>query len=335
MPIEREELVRRLRGERQPRRAPWKPVAAVLIAAAVVVAVITLKPWEQGGPEGSNVPSWLEEEPAFAVPEGHVGFRFYSSFTYVSSADNSTLTDVLLKLPMPHVGWPDLENEEFDPGIMWPEIGDWHIPEEDRLDFGVPVYWLHNYRLILYYERDNIRKAQVRDDSALDIKVRPDFTLDYIITQIPGGVKEIKGFAGGRTAAPRMGCLMEATGTGGIYPKARVYVSDLRPGEGVALEGYFSVPENLADDVTLSDWPSEYDDNTPNEIYERTWRGPTWYGPIIESRAEQNPIATQKAFSQLERLDGSKIVSIEKWGGTIYNDTFRGAGKLKWKPDWK
>ena len=351
------------------RGLPRKLIVALVIGIAVAV-LLRLKPWEQA-PAGSNVPSWLEEEPALEVPEGHVGFRFYSSFTYVSSADNSTLTDVLLKLPMPHVGWPYPENENFDPGIMWPEIGDWHIPEEDRRDFGVPVYWLHNYRLALYYEQENIRRTQVRDDSALDIKVKPDFTLDYIITQIPGGVKEIKGFLGGRTSAPRMGCLMEATGTGGVYPKARVYVSDLRPSEGVALEGYFSVPENLADDVTLSDLPEVHDEvyvyisrenlseniarmsqselywffvslyenlGLPppfKDIYECTWRGPTGYGPMLDWNWKPNVYITLSVCSLLEKqTEGVGYMSIEKWGPTrdvAENIGPAGFAKMKWK----
>ena len=319
--------------------------ALLVVAISALAGLIVFGLWGRGEPR-SNVPSWLEHEPGFEVPEGQTGFRFYSCFTYVGSESGEVLNEVILKLPWPHVGWEymDLSENSFKtvyidgvekgPGLQWPEIGDnGHILARDRWLENVPKYWVSNLRLTLYREEGGVRRAQVHDNSLLEIEVLPTFEVRY---HTSGGILEIREFLGGRKSAPRIGLLLTASGTGFVYPKARIYVSDLRPGEGISVEGYFTVPSELADNVTFSDPPSFLDDNTSDEILEGRWRGDNNYGPFVDSTATQRDlITTTKAMCLLEKLEGDTFIFWEKWGGICREDTFAGYGKLKVKPaDW-
>jgi hypothetical protein len=87
---------------------------AVAVAAAAIAAVLYMKgpptsllPGHETPPEVP--PNWEEYQPP-SVPEGHVAFRFFCTFTYVKDGKDFPLSQIL--------SWPGIVYENRDPGVL-------------------------------------------------------------------------------------------------------------------------------------------------------------------------------------------------------------------------
>ena len=80
----REEVVRKLRGER-PKRVPWKPIALVLVACVVVAGIIVWILWKR------------------PAPQGDVYFSYRGVFYYHRSENNEPLENLTLRFPAPRI----------------------------------------------------------------------------------------------------------------------------------------------------------------------------------------------------------------------------------------
>jgi hypothetical protein len=87
MSEKREELVRRLRGER---KVPWKPIALALAACVAVAALAWFRPWE-----GVGVQDPVEKD--------YVWVKYTASFELLSTADNGPIENIRVYWPYPYV----------------------------------------------------------------------------------------------------------------------------------------------------------------------------------------------------------------------------------------
>jgi len=239
-------------------------LALATICLLVAAPLAYYKPWERGWqPGGGQAPE--------NVPEGYVAFRFVSSFTYVSSEGDQPITDVELELPWPYID--DYENgrpaaypvgldnwlRKTDLSITLPEdnaFRQW-LWEVWKLE-GVPSLGEIENRPELenWYELENAVWAVNLVLPGLPYKqvlFDPSLKL-YYGDQLQWQDNQPIALLGGRTTAPIITGYIESRASQQIFPKITVHLSNMRPGETVAIEGTFLVAEENASKVRLDDW---------------------------------------------------------------------------------
>jgi hypothetical protein len=98
-------------------------------------------------------------------------------------------------------------------------------------------------------------------------------------------------------------------GTAGISLRIRIDIAELSPGEGIIVEGCFYVPSENAEKVSFVD--------NMDIVHQYRPDAPPQTMAVIEFQSEL-PIPTY-FVSQLERWDGAKWVTVEKWARKLPN----------------
>jgi hypothetical protein len=297
--------------EKPARGLPWKPIVIILICALAVAAVVLARPW---------VKQEEENQPPGERPEGYVVFRFTSSFTYVSSTVDGPITDVELRLPWPYVqdsprtGKPvGLENY-VSFGKTDLRIYDWFSKESRR--YLMDLFELENVEpdeVYPYSENENVYLYKVNSWHIgmdvwpgvpyTEVGFEPSLKL-YYEDQVEWQDNQTIALLGNRTIAPIIAAYFEPQAQTKIFTKITIKLSNMFPGEMVAIEGTFLIVEENAPRVRL-------DDFIHSEWYKREFNPQQENAPNIDVNWS-GPVATTSVISQLEeRINGNFILLVK------------------------
>jgi hypothetical protein len=299
-------------------------LALATICLLVAAPIAYLKPWGRGGgwqPGPGQVPE--------NVPTGFTAFRFVSSFTYVSSPTNETITGVELELPWPYIdayenGRPMPKPVGLDPWLERGNLPISMVQTESINEFIRGVYRLENVPptpdgdYFLENAAWNIKLALCPPGLPYENLRFADLRL-YYGDQLEWENGRVVELLGGRTAPPTITAYFPRWGNYMTSQKVEVKVSDMRPGETVSIEGVYLVENENAAKVRLDDWIS-------SGIDRAYWKPSQENAPEISMKWSGGN-NTQNALVQLERFVGGEFRLVVRYTET-WPDSGPGCGLI-------
>ncbi|MDI6814306.1 MAG: hypothetical protein QMD10_12330, partial [Desulfitobacteriaceae bacterium] len=297
-----------------------KSLALATVCLIVAVPLVCFKPWDRGTgwqPDSEEVPE--------NVPEGYVAFRFVSSFTYVSSPTNETITGVELLLPWPYIdawenGRPCPKPVGLDNWLVKTDVSIplFHSPMQDwlrqvwKLENAEPMhdnfYWIENAVWTVNLPLPGLPYTEIDFEPSLKL---------YFNSQLQWQDGQIIELLGRRTVTPAITAYVEHFAPPGIFQKIRIKLSDMYPGETVSIEGTFLLAEMNASNIRLDDYISA-------KAYQLIGLGQGENAPCIDISESvmqnvRNGSAVVSVLAQLEQQVNNNFVLLvryeETWPG--------------------
>lgn len=281
-------------------------LALATICLIVAAPLAYYKPWERGG-------VWTPDHgtPPENVPEGYIAFRFVSSFTYVSSQTNETITNVKLQLPWPYIdayenGRPCPKPVGLDNWLRKTDLYVGMVETENVNEFVRSVWKIENAGLSTYTLENTIWAVNFPLPGLPYIQTGFASLKLYYNDQLEWKDNQVTQLLGGRTAAPTITGYLEDWPDYAVFQKITINILDMHPGETISIGGTFLVAEENADKVRLDDWIY----SGMNRVY---WKPNQENAPHISVGWNPDRTITSRAIAQLEKLIENNYTLVVKY----------------------